>query len=390
MTVNKQIVTQLLKSIDVNINGLKPWDIQVHNEEFYHRVVKKGDLGLGESYVDGQWDCEKLDELFERLTKAKLSDLAQKQPKFWALALKIMGLSLVSELVNFQKLSSTRNAIKKHYELGNDLYESFLDASMQYSCGYWQNSTDLDHAQINKMELICEKLDISPGMKILDIGCGWGGLARYIAERYDVKVYGINICEKQLVYAKDLCKELPITFLSIDYRDLVNLRTKFDRVISVGMFEHLGPKNYTSFMSVVYQVLKPDGLFLLHTIGSQKSTNMCGSLWLNKYIFSHGVLPSLAQISKATEGKFVTEDIHNFGAFYDQTLLSWYDNFCNHWPKLKNKYDDRFFRIWVYYLNSCAGAFRSRYLQLWQIVLSPEGIKGGYKRIGEKKFKGSN
>jgi cyclopropane-fatty-acyl-phospholipid synthase len=250
-----------------------------------------------------------------------------------------------------------------------------LDKRMVYTCGYWKDAKTLDEAQEAKLDLTCKKLNLKPGMKVLDIGCGWGSFAKYAAEKYKVKVVGITVSKEQAVLAKALCKGLPIEIRLQDYRDL---NEKFDRIVSLGMFEHVGYKNYKTYMKVVHRCLKDDGLFLLHTIGGNKSVKSTDP-WIDKYIFPNSMLPSIKQMGDAIEDYFVMEDWHNFSADYDKTLMAWYNNFENSWNKLKDDYDERFHRMWRYYLLACAGTFRARKSQLWQIVLSKDGIKEGYR-----------
>jgi cyclopropane-fatty-acyl-phospholipid synthase len=253
-----------------------------------------------------------------------------------------------------------------------------LDKRMNYSCAYWKNAGSLDEAQENKLELICKKLCLRSGMRILDIGCGWGAFGKSAAEKYGVRVVGITVSKEQVALGRDLCKGLPVEFRLQDYRDV---NEKFDRIVSVGMIEHVGHKNYREYFRIACRNLEDDGLFLLHTIGEVQSVNKTDA-WTHKYIFPNGMLPSIAQLAKSVEGLFVIEDLHNFGNDYDKTLMAWYNNFELNWDKLKNKYGDRFLRMWRYFLLSSAGAFRARNKnQLWQIVLSKNGVLGGYISI---------
>jgi cyclopropane-fatty-acyl-phospholipid synthase len=267
---------------------------------------------------------------------------------------------------------------KRHYDTGNRLFEIMLDARMNYSCGYWETAAALDEAQEAKLDLICKKLLLKPGMTVLDIGCGWGGFAQWAAEKYDVKVLGITVSQEQVKYARKFCQGLNVTIELQDYRDL---KETFDRIVSIGMFEHVGAKNYLTFMRKVRHCLKPDGLFLLHTIGGNTSVSSTDP-WISKYIFPNSMLPSAKQITSAAEGLLVLEDWHSFGQYYDQTLMAWHQNFIQRWDKVKDIYDDRFYRMWTYYLLACAGSFRSRRNQLWQMVFSKNGIRGGYQYRG--------
>jgi cyclopropane-fatty-acyl-phospholipid synthase len=216
-------------------------------------------------------------------------------------------------------------------------------------------------------------------MKVLDIGCGWGGFAKYAAEKYGANIHGITVSREQVKYAKKICQGLDVEIELKDYRAL---KEKFDCIVSIGMFEHVGCGNYRTFIKVVHQCLKADGLFLLHTIAGNNSVNSTDP-WINKYIFPNSMLPSAKQITSATEGLFVLEDWHSFGQYYDKTLMAWYNNFIENWTKIKDEYDERFYRMWTYYLLSCAGSFRASRNRLWQIVLSKKGIKGGYLCRGQ-------
>ncbi|MFC1980296.1 cyclopropane fatty acyl phospholipid synthase [Chloroflexota bacterium] len=352
------------------INGANPWDIRIINNEFYRMVLNQRSLGLGESYMDGWWDCEKLDEFFYHVLQSRIES---KVRNHWRLLFEI----LLAKVLNMQ---STRRAFQigeRHYNLGNELFKNMLDERMVYSCAYWKDAKTIDQAQENKLDLICRKLRLQPEMQVLDIGCGWGSFAKYAAEKHKVSVIGITVSKEQVEMGRTECKGLPVEIRLQDYRDVVD---KFDRIVSLGMIEHVGYKNYRTYMKVVNRCLKDDGLFLLHTIGGNTSVTSTDP-WINKYIFPNGMLPSISQIGRSIEGLFVMEDWHNFSADYDKTLMAWYCNFENNWPKISSNYDERFFRLWKYYLLSCAGSFRARRNQLWQIVLSKTGIPGGYQSI---------
>lgn len=367
----KQTIQDIFDIANVKLNGNNPEDICVYNCEFYSRVLRNGSIGLGESYMDKLWDCKSLDEFFYRILKSGLNKKARTVKN-------LLGV-IKSKLMNLQKKSKAYEIGKKHYDKGNNLYKNMLDKRMIYSCGYWKNAENLEQAQEAKLKLICQKIGLKPGMKILDIGCGWGGFAKYAAEKYNVKVVGITVSKKQAELARKICKGLAIEIRLQDYR---KLNERFDRIISIGMFEHVGPKNYRTYFKQVSRCLKPDGLFLLHTIGKNYSSSSIDP-WINKYIFPNGVLPSAKQITSAAEGLFVLEDWHNFGIDYDKTLMSWHDNFARNWNKIKKdkNYDERFYRMWKYYLLSCAGSFRARKNHVWQIVFSKNGVKGGYESV---------
>ncbi|MGO4263103.1 cyclopropane fatty acyl phospholipid synthase [Lysobacter sp. TAB13] len=368
-------VEGLLALADVRIGGDRPWDIQVEDDEFYVRVVAQGSLGLGETYMDGSWHAPALDELLVRLLRAHVDE----QVHGWAAILD----GLRAHLINLQSHRRSFTVGERHYDLGNDLYRAMLGKRLVYSCGYWrdrqgQSLRDLDSAQEAKLDLVCRKLGLKPGMRVLDIGSGWGEALKFAAERYGIVGVGITVSHEQAEFARDLCKGLPIEFRLQDYRDLDQ---RFDRIFSLGMFEHVGVKNYDSYFDVALRCLDRDsadgGLFLLHTIGGNRSVTHTDP-WIAKYIFPNSMLPSARQIAEHAEGRFVIEDWHNFSADYDLTLQAWRDNVERAWEQLDARYDERFRRMWRFYLAASMATFRSRHAQLWQLVLSPEGVPGGY------------
>lgn len=369
---SRYAIQKILDLADVHINGHRPWDIRVRNQNFHERVLAGGSLALGESYMDGWWNCEALDQLFDRIMSAYLDKQAKKSAHVLAAVLK-------ARITNLQRRSKAYDVGKRHYDTGNDLFGVMLDKYMNYSCGYWDRAKTLEDAQVAKLDLICRKMGLADGMKVLDIGCGWGGFARYAAEKYGVRVLGITVSHRQVEFARTFCRGLPVEIELLDYRDL---KEKFDRIVSIGMFEHVGVKNYGTYMKVVHDCLASEGLFLLHTIAGNTSYTSTDP-WLSEYIFPNSMLPSAKQVTFAAEGVLVLEDWHSFGPHYDTTLMAWYRNFRNGWDKIKDTYDQRFYRMWTYYLLSCAGSFRARRNQLWQIVFSKKGIRGGYRSIRE-------
>lgn len=362
-----RLAHEMLGRAGIEINGRAACDIQVKNPDFYKRVFQEGSLGLGESYMDGWWECERLDIFFTRILRAGLEDQI---PQHLKDTLRILS----ARLFNLQSRKRAWIVGKEHYDLGNDLFHRMLDPYMQYSCAYWKDADTLEAAQQAKLKLICDKLQLKPGLKLLDIGCGWGGLAEFAARHYGVTVHGVTISAEQQKMAQDRCKDLDVTILLQDYRDLDD---QYDRIVSVGMFEHVGPKNYNTYFEVADRNLKPDGLFLLHTIGSKKTDNNVDP-WINKYIFPNGCLPSVRQIADASEKHFVMEDWHNFGQDYDTTLMAWNERFLASWPEIADNYSERFRRMFTYYLNACAGAFRARDIQLWQVLFS-RGVENGLR-----------
>ena len=365
----KQMITNLLAHADIQINGKRPWDIQVNNDDLYSRVMAGGSLALGESYMAGWWHCEAIDQLIYKILRAGLDKKLKCLPESWNL--------FKARLFNQQRKSKTYVIGEKHYDVGNDLYKNMLDKRMNYSCGYWKDAKNLDEAQDAKLDLICRKLKLEPGMTVLDIGCGWGSFAKFAAEKYQTRVLGITVSKQQVDLARKLCRALDIEIRLQDYRDL---KEEFDRIVSIGMFEHVGYKNYRKFMQVVDRCLKENGLFLLHTIAGNKSVKT-GEAWISKYIFPNSMLPAANQVTNAYEGIFKLEDWHNFGTYYDKTLMAWHKNFNKNWDKIKTYYDERFRRMWNYYLLSCAGSFRTHKNQLWQIVFSKLESQIDYCRI---------
>ena len=347
---------------DVRVDGSRPSDLLVHDPAFYTRLLRDGALGFGEAYMDGQWDCAALDELTVKLIKGKL---VQKYRTSWGNLLHVLkarALNLQSPLRAFQ-------VGERHYDIGNDLYQAMLDRRLTYTCAYWKNAETLDAAQEAKLDLVCRKAKLKPGMKVLDLGCGWGCFAKYAAEKYGVEATGLTVSKAQVELGKQLCQGLPVELRLEDYRKATGT---YDAVVSIGIMEHVGIKNYRTYMEVANRCLKEDGVAVVHTI----SGNMEGkdlNAWYDKYIFPNGVIPSLSQLARAAEGLFVVEDVHNIGPHYDLTLMAWYKNFEQAWPKLKDKYGGRFYRMWRFYLLTSAASFRARSQQVFQVVMTKEG-----------------
>jgi len=366
---SQRFVAELLEKADIHINGGRAWDMQLNAHGVIDDALARGNLGLGERYMNGDWEAGKLDEFFFRLMRSHLPEQVSHS--------KLVFHHLKSRFVNLQTAKRAFQVGEAHYDLGNDFYAAMLDKRMTYTCGYWKNAQTLDEAQEAKLDLICRKLELKPGMRVLDIGCGWGSFMAYAAEHYGVECVGLTISKEQAEYGKQIMQSgLPVEFRLQDYRDE---HEQFDRIVSIGMFEHVGRKNYREYMQVANRCLKDDGLFLLHTIGKDVR-NTSPDPWIDKYIFPNGELPALSQVTDAAETLFVVEDVHNFGADYDRTLMAWHKNFEASWPQFKDQFSERFYRMWRYYLLSCAGAFRARDIQLWQFVLSKKGITGGYFR----------
>ena len=365
----ERAVNELLARTDIKINGLRPWDIRVHDERFFHRILGQGTLGAGESYMDGWWDCEQLDEMLTRILSHDI-DENLRSPR-------AVLLAITARLINMQSQRRAFRVGKQHYDLGDDLYERMLDPRMIYTCGYWENMQSLDAAQEAKLDLVARKIGLKRGMRVLDIGCGWGGAAQFMAECYQAAVTGVTVSQNQQLTAQKRCAGLPVDILLQDYRSMSG---NFDAIYSLGMFEHVGVRNYRTYLKKARELLRPDGLFLLHTIGSNRSS-VATDPWIEKYIFPNGQIPSLAQIAAAAEGLWVIEDVHSFGVDYDRTLMAWSANFERHWPEIAARYGERFRRMWHFWLMASAANFRARKTQLWQIVLSPKGVAGGYHAV---------
>jgi cyclopropane-fatty-acyl-phospholipid synthase len=361
----------ILAQADIHINGERPWDIQVHDPAFQQRVLAGGSLALGESYMDGWWSCQALDQFCDKMVRGRINRRV--------IPLAAKASIIKARLLNLQTRLRSRAVAETHYDLSPALFKSFLDPYNQYTCGYFQDTDELDQAQENKLDLICRKLMLSAQDQVLDIGCGWGGFARFAAERYGCQVTGITISRRQADSAREFCKGLPVTIVESDYREFSG--TLFDKVLVCGMIEHVGYKNYRSLMQVAHDCLKDDGLFLLHTIGRHTS-GASSDPWLSKYIFPNSMVPSAQQLTAAAERLFALNDWHSFGVHYDPTLMAWQQNFQNNWESIPGEYDGRFYRMWNYYLLMCAGVFRSNKKQLWQLVLAKRrGAVAGYQSV---------
>jgi cyclopropane-fatty-acyl-phospholipid synthase len=365
-----RIFRKLLSSAGITINGNHPWDITIHHQDVFRRILQQGVLGLGESYMDGWWDCQALDQFFDRVLRARVDRMIRGN-------LRLSWDIWKAKVFNHQKMSRAYEVGIKHYDIGNDLFQSMLDPWMVYTCGYWKDADNLAAAQLAKLDLVCRKVGMKPGMKVLDLGCGWGSFARYAAGHYGVEVTGLTVSQEQMELGNRLCKGLPVDIRLQDYR---SVKGAFDRVVSIGIMEHVGYKNYRTYMAVVNRTLKHDGIGFFHTIGGNVSRKI-GNPWTVKYIFPNGQIPSIAQLGRAMEGLFIMEDWHNIGPDYDRTLMAWNESFEMGWPELKGRYSERFRRMWRFYLLSSAGVFRSRSMQLWQVVMTKPGMKQPQCRV---------
>ncbi len=359
----ESFIKQITQKAAITINGSNPWDIQILDKSFYTKILSGGSLALGETYMQGLWTVDKLDVFFERLFSADTED---KIKPSWSLK----WLALKSKIFNRQSRNRSFTVGHKHYDLDNELYKLMLDSNMVYSCGYWDKTDSLEQAQENKLDLICRKLRLKPGMKLLDIGCGWGSLVKYAAQKYSVSAVGITVSKEQAKVARQQCQNLPVEIRLQDYRELGC--EQFNAIASVGMVEHVGYKNYKRYMQIVDRCLNPKGLFLLHTIGNNCSEQHTDP-WIEKYIFPNSMLPSLSQLAMASEKVFSIKDLHSFGSHYDKTLMAWYQNFADNWHLIKDKYDQTFYRMWEYYLLISAAGFRTGRMQVWQLLMTKLG-----------------
>ncbi|MBT2119225.1 cyclopropane fatty acyl phospholipid synthase [Dyella sp. LX-66] len=363
----KQRAVTLLEHAGIHLDGGAPTDLRVHDDDLYARVFAHGSLGLGEAYMDGWWDAEDLPGMFTRLLRSHVDQELK--------TLDTLLAHLKARFINLQRGEHAYEIGRVHYDLGNDLFQAMLGKRLVYSCGYWAEADNLDDAQAAKLDLVCRKLRLQPGQRVLDIGCGWGEALKFAAERYGVAGVGVTVSQEQAEFARELCAGLPVEIRLQDYRELDE---HFDAVFSIGMFEHVGALNYRTYFEVARRCVKPGGLFVLHSIGSNGAPSRPDP-WIEKYIFPNSMIPSAQQVAEALQDLFVVEDWHNFGADYARTLDAWRANFDAAWPRLAGNYDDRFRRMWQFYLSVSAAVFRSRRDQLWQLTLSPEGVPGGYR-----------
>ncbi len=366
----REACIEVLGRTGIEVGGNRPWDMQVHDDRLWARILRDGTLGVGEAYMEGWWDSEALDQTVDRLCRARVRDHVKDS---WVL----IAHAVKARLLNLQTPGRSFDNGQHHYDIGNDLYEAMLDPRMLYTCAYFDGTTDLAEAQTKKLELVATKIGLKPGMKVLDLGCGWGGFSAFCAER-GATVTSYTVSKEQVAYIKQKYAHLPIDIREDDYR---NASGQFDAVVSIGLMEHVGPKNYRPYFELVDRCLAPNGVAFVHTIGGNKTTSHIEP-WFDKYIFPNAVLPTLAAMITAMQGIFIPEDVHNIGEHYDPTLMAWWKNFDAAWPKLEAKYGKTFYRMWKYYLLSCAGGFRARETQLFQLVMTRQGTRAPVGRRG--------
>lgn len=345
-------------------------------------ILRRGGIyGMGEAYIRGEWDTRNLEELLYQVVSGALGvngGFRKIDPRFiWFL--------LKDRVRNSQVGKGAYEVAQRHYDLGNDLFRVMLDEdTMTYTCGYWREAKDLDQAQRAKIDLLCRKLELQPGMRVLDIGCGWGNFAEHAASRYGVSVVGLTVSKEQAAFARSRCHNLDVDIVLEDYQKYTG---SFDRIVSIEMIEAVGRKNMQSFFQMVQRCLKPSGLFGLQAISADTFSRSSEPvldhyiLWLQKRIFPNGYLPTMSHLCAPERSGLVIEDIHNFSADYAKTLRVWADRFESGWPKLSEKYGESFRRMWLFYLHGCQALFRARKVQLYQIVYSQGGVGGGYTSI---------
>ncbi len=337
------------------------------------RYLKRSGLyGLGEAYMNGEVHLDRLDELLEEIIVRTDILPAKYSPRvLW---------HLLRELwLNPQRGKGIFEVAQRHYDLGNDLFSAMLDSSMSYTCGIWRGARNLEEAQNTKLDLICRKLELKPGMKVLDIGCGWGNFAAYASARYGVSVVGLTVSKEQAVLARERCEGLPVEILLQGYEGFSG---QFDRIVSIEMIEAVGKKNLSRFFSMIDRCLVKDGRFLLQAISGETFTRSSHRaldqfvIWLLRYIFPNGYLPTLKEITQPAQGAFVIEHMENFGLDYEKTLAAWQSNFERSWGSLAPRYGDRFRLMWRYYLCGCRALFRRRMVHLYQVVYRKSEIIG--------------
>lgn len=381
--MSRKIITDTLGKAGIKINGSNPWDIRVNDDRFFSRVLR-GSLGFGESYMDGDWDVDELDALFRRVLRMKLT----RSPLVF---MNRVRNDLRARLTNLQTRSGSRAIAEAHYDLDHELYQEFLGPYNQYTCCFFNQAATLEEAEIEKLEMLCNKLDLQPNDRVLDIGCGWGGFSKYAAETRGCKVTGVSISTEQIAYARQYTAGLPVKIIEADYRDLPDMfgGQHFDKVLICGMLEHVGYKNYRTIFSIIHHILKDEGRFLLHTIGNSKSTAVVDP-WIEKYIFRNSMAPSMEQLATAFEGLLVVQDWENYGLYYAPTLAAWQANFESNWETIsaiesEKPFDDRFRRMFNYYFLSCKAAFETENLFLWHVVLNKHGLsRDVYPRVNLK------
>lgn len=382
-------------------------DFTVVNPNFYERLQSGDDISLifGEGYMNGEWTSDDLVGFIHKIFKITqfhehLFLLLRKYPVIstkliYSQIKQDISRQITDILQNNQSIVLSKQVGEQHYDIPDILYKHMLDTQRQYTCGYWTNGTNtLEEAQLNKINLIIDKMNIPDdiAMSVLDIGCGWGGLTNAISQRYPkCKVTGISISKEQINNASErYCKNPNLSYELCDYRDMTEQGLKFDRIVSVGMFEHVGLKNYNTFFSVCEQLLTPDGIFVLHTVTSPVANKyITGGIrtttdtWLNKYIFPGSFVPTCEMILGSVHTKgMMCHHVQNLSISYAKTLREWHRNFVTHWKTIQQSnsefFTPNFYRMWTLYLLGCMVSFEHKTLQLNQFVLTKNEFKYMY------------
>mmetsp|Transcript_2643 Transcript_2643/g.5371 ORF Transcript_2643/g.5371 Transcript_2643/m.5371 type:complete len:414 (+) Transcript_2643:74-1315(+) len=349
--------------------------VEFHDPTAWYDIITQGNLGVAESYMHGKIKVDPLPFFLTLLNGTALGTRRKEGSDYMVFFMDMINLptALAGRLFNQQTRERSTRVTKQHYDAGNDLYERMLGPSMSYTCAYWRNATTLDEAQTNKFDLIRRKLELQDGMKVADLGMGWGTAAAYMHKHGRVEVTGVSLSEEQVKWAQANLAKTGLKFVWEDYRDHcenpANVGT-YDRVYSIGMLEHVGFKNHATLFKCIKRLLKPDGLAVVHTIGEPDFLPNSDP-FLDKYIFPGAVIPALSSVSAAIENDFILEDFQNFGYDYAKTLAVWAVNSEAFFRDNPTAYTPEFQRMWDYYLKMCEALFELRINQLWHFVLSP-------------------
>lgn len=347
--------------------------LQVVDKSAWYDIITKQNLGIAESYMHGKVEID-LVPFFTTLLNGTAIGTRRKETSFVHVIDALNApMQLSARLFNQQTRERSTRVTKQHYDAGNDLYEVMLGPSMSYTCAYWRNANNLDEAQTAKFDLVRRKLELRPGMKVVDLGMGWGTAAAYMHQHGNVDVTGVSLSEEQVKWAQAHLVKPGLRFIFSDYRDHCDdpeYAGAYDRVYSIGMLEHVGFHNHWSFFKCIKKLLKPDGLAVVHTIGEPDPVPVMDP-FLDTYIFPGAVIPALSGLTSAFENDFILEDFQNFGHDYSKTLAAWHINAQKFFEKNPGAYSQEFQRMWNYYLKICEVLFDLRINQLWHFVLSP-------------------
>eukprot|EP00928_Gymnodinium_smaydae_P010979 TRINITY_DN14121_c0_g5_i1.p1 TRINITY_DN14121_c0_g5~~TRINITY_DN14121_c0_g5_i1.p1 ORF type:complete len:417 (-),score=86.53 TRINITY_DN14121_c0_g5_i1:242-1492(-) len=349
--------------------------IEVVDSSAWYDIITKGNFGIAEGYMHGKLKVDPLPFFLSVLNGTSVGTRRKEHADVlgWVMGLVALPTDLLGLVTNQQTKDRSRRVTEQHYDAGNDLYERMLGPSMSYTCAYWKGAENLDQAQENKFDLIRRKLELAPGMKVADLGMGWGTAAEHMHKQAGVNVTGVSLSKEQVKWAQQNLAKPGLQFIWSDFRDHCEdpkYMGYYDRVYSIGMMEHVGYKNYQTFFKCIKNLLKPDGLAVVHTIGEPDFVS-AGDPFLEKYIFPGVVIPALSKVTPAFENDFILEDFQNFGHDYSRTLAAWSENSKAFFKENPTAYSLEFQRMWDYYLKMCEALFELRINQLWHFVLSP-------------------